>query len=769
MRLFGPDELVYPTITLDKMVIFPFEKTTLVLEGDEITKVVEEAHKKDHLIVLAFRKNSKKSEIGVLARIDEHVDLVPTIRGLVLEGIRRVRIAREFFKEGIRMAAISEISKEKIVGKELTELEALSRRAFEQFKKILQTEGQISLMIIDELQKEYLSPEKTSDLIAASLKLNLEEKMAFLEETNVKKRLEMLNEKLLKEKDIAEAEKKIQEEMEKDVEKSQKEFILREKLKAIEKELGIFEEQKEYEELEEKLNAAGIPGDAKERVMGELRRLKQMPAASAEAPYIRTYLEWVADLPWNKETKTEVDLKKAKDVLDEDHFGLEKAKERVLEYLAVQKLTGGKGRATILCFVGPPGTGKTSVGQSIARAVGRNFVRMSLGGIRDEAEIRGHRRTYVGAMPGRIIQQIRNAGVKNPVFMMDEIDKIGADFRGDPAAALLEVLDPAQNNSFSDHYIEIPFDLSKVFFITTANILDTVPPALQDRMEVIEFPGYTGEEKFYIAKKYLLPRVLKSLGLKEDQLRIGDKAIYEIIEKYTKEAGVRELERKLSEIGRKIAKRVAEGDIRNHASVTEKNVPDYLGPEEFELTMREENDEVGVATGLAWTPVGGEIIFIESTCVPGKGNLTLTGQLGETMQESARAALSYIRGKSKELGFPEDFYYKSDIHVHVPSGAIPKDGPSAGTAIAVSIASTLTKRKVKKEVALTGEITLSGKILRVGGIKEKVLAAHRAEVKTVVMPVDNERNLVDVPIEVRKDLEFKFIKHMDEGLEIALE
>jgi len=763
------DNNTYPAIVLKKAVVFPSEKASLLLEGKDITDSVKRAHENQHEAVLLFQKDGEKSEIGVLAKIPEHWDLTETVTGLIVEGERRVRVKREFFEDDIRMVEVSEITADE-TGEEKNkdEMEALSRSAMEQFKKIIQTEGLAPVTIIDSLQKEYLPPGQTSDLIASVLKLDFPQKLELIETVDVKKRLEILSKKLVNEFNIAQTEKKITERVEKEVEDTQKEYILRERLKAIEQELGIYEEQKEYEDLEKRLLAAGLPDDVKGRVMGEFYRLKRMPQGSAEIPYVRTYLEWIADLPWNKESETTVDIKRAREVLDEDHYGLEKPKERILEYLAVQKLTGGKSRATILSFVGPPGTGKTSVGQSIARALGRKFVRISLGGIRDEAEIRGHRRTYVGALPGRIIQGIRNAGTKNPVFMMDEIDKMSTDFHGDPAAALLEVLDPAQNNTFSDHYIEIPFDLSDVLFITTANILDTIPPALQDRMEVIDFPGYIEEEKFNIARKFLLPRIIKTTGLKPEQLEFTDEAIRKIINRYTQEAGVRELERKIADVARKIAKRVAEGEVKKKEVITESNLADYLGPEEYSVTMREEEDEVGVATGLAWTPVGGEIIFVEAACVPGKGNLTLTGQLGETMQESAKAALSYVRSKSKELKFPEDFYYQSDIHIHVPSGAIPKDGPSAGIAIATALISMLTKKKVKKDVALTGEITLGGKVLEVGGIKEKVLAAHRADVKTIIMPKDNEKNLVDIPDDVKKDLRFQFISHMDQALKIAL-
>ncbi len=759
----------YPALDLKKRVIFPSEKVSLVMEGEEAAEAVKKAHEGSHLLAVLFERDDGRSEIGMVARVTEHWKLTDSIIGFILEGQKRVRVIREFREGGGRMAEVAEITEEeKGLVKEATEIEALARAAFEQLKKILQVEGIVPMEMIEDLQKEYLPPEKTSDLISAALRLDYPEKLQLLEMVSLKDRLEILNQKLAKEQNVVETEKKIQANVEQEVESVQKEYVLRERLKAIEKELGIYEEQKEYDDLEQKLKAAQIPEQAGQRAINELYRLRRLPQGSAEIPYVRTYLEWVADLPWSRRKETKVDLKKAREVLDEDHYGLKKAKERVLEYLAVNKLTGGKGRATILCFVGPPGTGKTSVGQSIARSVGRDFVRISLGGIRDEAEIRGHRRTYVGALPGRIIQGIRNAGTKNPVFMMDEVDKIGLDFRGDPSAALLEVLDPAQNHSFSDHYIEIPFDLSEVFFITTANILEPIPPALQDRMEVIEFPGYTDEEKFHIAQKFLLPRVLKETGVGEDRLVLDNEALYRIIGQYTREAGVRELERKLAEISRKVALGVAQGEIKNKIKISPDNLVGYLGPEEYEKAVKEEADEVGVATGLAWTPAGGEIIFIESNMVPGKGNLTLTGQLGETMQESAKAALSYARSKWKDFKIPEDFYYQFDVHIHVPSGATHKDGPSAGTAIAVSLASMLAKKKVRREVAMTGEITLCGKVLKIGGVKEKVLAAHRAGIETIVLPQENKNSLMDIPEEIKKDLQFKFVNHMDEVLKIAL-
>lgn len=770
------DTHIYPSVVLKHKVVFPSEKLSLVIAGQEETMSIKKAAEGYNSydvkqVVLLFKRNSDKSNVGTLAKIDQYWELTPNVLGLIIEGIKRVKVLEEYKDNGTRMVKAIEVPSSEIKEeKEKIELEALARNTFDQFKKLIELEGIAPLPIIEDLQKASLPPERISDIIPGVLDLDYKDEQKILETLDLKDRLKILTEKLNHELQVALAEKGIQEKMKKDVEQVQKEFILRERLKAIEKELGIHEEQKEYDVLGQKLRLAGLPKGAQSKAMAELGRLRKMSSFSPEVPYIRTYLEWVADLPWSKKDENSVDIEKSKIILDEDHYGLEKAKERVLEYLAIQKLTKGKGRGTILVFVGPPGTGKTSVGQSIARSLGRKFVRISLGGIRDEAEIRGHRRTYVGALPGRIIQGMKTAGSKNPVFMMDEIDKVGLDFRGDPTAALLEVLDPAQNHSFSDHYIEIPFDLSDVFFITTANILDPIPPALKDRMEVIEFPGYTEEEKFHIAKKFLLPRVLQGSGLIKEQLKIEDDVIRKIIALYTREAGVRGLERRLSEIARKVALRFARenSQVIQPVTITQDSLLYYLGPQEYEVTMGRDEDEVGVSTGLAWTPAGGEVIFIEASLVPGKGNLTLTGQLGGVMQESAKAALFYIRGKSEKLKFAPDFYYKSDIHIHVPSGAIPKDGPSAGTAIATALASLLTNRKARKDVALTGEITLSGRVLKVGGIKEKVLAAHRSHVNTVILPKENERNLMDVPGEIRKKLNFKFVKFIDEAIDTAL-
>ncbi len=761
------DSGVYPTITLHKAVIFPSTIVPLILEGEEAVETISSATKGDQLVVLTIARNGDTSDIGVIARVVQYWNLTPQVMGATLEGLRRVKIIGTQQAGKINQAEVLELATR--LDEDDTTTEAFARSVFHQFNKLMKIQGSLSADGAKLLSDENISPDKLSDIVTAALNIDFLEKIKLLETLDVKERLEMLNKRIAKELNIAETEEAIQKKITEEVSKTQREFMLRERMKAIEKELGIFGEQEEYAHLEERIKQAGMPKEAEDRVLKELNRLRRMPPGSAEAPYIWTYLELVADLPWSRVDESKINLKDARRVLDEDHYGLEKVKQRILEYLAIQQLTGGETRGTILCFIGPPGTGKTSVGQSIARATGRKFARVSLGGIRDESEIRGHRRTYVGAMPGRVIQGIRQAGTKNPVFMLDEIDKIGADYRGDPSAALLEVLDPAQNHSFSDHYLEMPFDLSKVFFITTANIIDTIPAPLRDRLEIIEFTGYTNEEKLHIAEQHLVPGVIKNSGLSNNDIQITDSALKKIITRYTREAGVRELERKIAQVARNVAIRTIEQDgrIAKPYVVKGDSLAEVLGPEQFEAPVREANDEVGVATGLAWTPVGGEIIFVEVSVVPGRHTLVLTGQLGDVMQESARAALTYIRSQGDNLDFDPRFYLSSDVHVHVPEGSIPKDGSSAGVAIAVALASALTRRKVRKEVAFTGEVTLRGKVLPVGGIKEKIVAAYRAGVDIIGLPSKNKKDLVDVPREVRDALDFHLIDHVDEAFDLA--
>lgn len=682
----------------------------------------------------------------------------------ILQGISRIKL--------INMGQIDPYLKGKVeqledIVEETPELEALVRNITSLFQKVIS----LAPNLPDDLAITAVNisdPGSLADFVAAHINLNLEESQYILETLNVQMRLVTLIAFLNKELEILELSGKIQSQVKNEMDKTQREFFLREQLKAIQKELGEGDERTmEINELKAKIEGAQLTGDALKEAERELDRLAKMPTQAAEYTTARTYLDWLTSLPWAKSTDDNLDVTQAQQVLDEDHYDLEKVKERILDYLAVRKLREDM-KGPILCFVGPPGTGKTSVGQSIARALGRNFIRMSLGGVRDEAEIRGHRRTYVGALPGRIIQGIRRAGSNNPVFMLDEIDKLGADFRGDPSAALLEVLDPEQNFAFSDHYLDVPFDLSKVMFITTANLVDPIPPALNDRMEILELPGYTEVEKLHIAKKFLIPKQLREHGLSSKMLAISDEAILSIVRNYTREAGLRNLEREIGTICRKVAREVAQGK-KQKTKVTPGRLEKFLGHHKFRYELAEEADEVGLATGLAWTQAGGDVLFVEATLVPGKGNLILTGHLGDVMQESAYAALTYARSMAASLGAPEKFYEKNDVHIHVPAGAIPKDGPSAGVTMAVALISALTRRPVNKEVGMTGEITLRGKILPVGGIKEKVLAAHRAGMKRIIMPKDNEKDVEEVPQHVKDVLGFVFVKHIDEALKETLQ
>ena len=608
---------------------------------------------------------------------------------------------------------------------------------------------------------------RLTDLIASNLNVSLNEKQGLLDLLDVRKRLEKLSTILNREIELLELGHKIQSEVQVEVTKGQKEFYLRQQMRAIQKELGEGDpRQTEIEELRRKLDEANPPEAARKAADAELERLKIIPVESAEHTVVRTYLEWIVSLPWSSSTTHNLDIPHARAVLDEDHYDLEKIKDRILEFLAVRKLKNDS-KGPILCFVGPPGTGKTSLGRSIARAMERKFIRLSLGGTRDEAEIRGHRRTYVGSLPGRVIQGLRNAGSNNPLFMFDEVDKLGMDFRGDPASALLEVLDPEQNNSFQDHYLDVPFDLSKVMFITTANLLDPIPPALRDRMEVIELVGYTDEEKLQIARRHLIPKQVKENGIDADQIVFPDPGLLEIIHHYTREAGLRNLEREIGSMCRKVARRVTEGKTEQVVASPER-VHELLGAQRFFSEVAERIDEPGVATGLVWTPMGGDIIFIEATKMIGKNRLILTGHLGDVMKESAEAALSHIRSRAQRLGIAADFFENLDVHVHVPAGAVPKDGPSAGVTIATALTSLLTGRPVHHDVAMTGEITLRGKVLPVGGIKEKVLGARRAGINTVILPKRNEKDLEDVPQLIRETMRFQFVDTVDEVLDLAL-
>lgn len=762
---------VLPLIPLRDLIIFPNLVVPLFVGRNRSMKALEEAMRTDHVVALITQKDAEIQEptkndlysIGSAASVMQELKLPDGTAKALVEGIKRIKIKKiistdPFFK--VKIETLDEIVKKNV------ETEAIMRSIVSQFEetarlgKPIPQEVLLASMNIEE-------PGRLADFIAFHLNLRADEKQRILEAVKPEKRLELVGGFLSKELEILEIGSKIQSRVKDQMTKTQREYFLREQMKAIQKELGVMDEQaSEIEEIKTKIKKAKMPKTVSDKALKELSRLEKMPAAAAETGVIRTYLDWLISIPWKKQTKEKLDLKDAKEILDQDHYGLEKVKERVLEYLAVHKLST-KLHGPILCFVGPPGTGKTSIGKSIARALNRKFIRVSLGGIRDEAEIRGHRRTYVGALPGRIIQSISQAESRNPVFMMDEIDKVGADFRGDPTSALLEVLDPEQNNAFSDHYLEVPVDLSNVMFITTANLLDPIPPPLRDRMEVIHFPGYTEEEKVKIAEQFLVPKQLKAHGLEAKNMVIKEDGMRRIVREYTREAGVRNLERRIAAICRQVARRVVEGD-KKKVIATKKNIDKFLGLPQFHYGMAEEEDEVGVATGLAWTEVGGDIISVEASVLKGKGDLMLTGRLGDVMRESAQAGVSYIRSRAQQLGIDENFNTKADIHIHIPSGAIPKDGPSAGVTMATALASALIKKPVKRDVCMTGEITLRGRVLPVGGIKEKILAAHRAGLKKVIMPMDNKKDLEIVPKNVQKDLEFIFVEHMDDVIKASI-
>jgi ATP-dependent Lon protease len=764
-----PDEL--PLIPLRDLILFPNLVVPLFVGRERSIIALEEAMRGGHQVVLVTQRHAETQdpsseemyEIGCVANVLQELKLPDGTAKALVEGVKRIRI-KEFVASEPYIKVKVEFIEE--VGTADVETQALMRALVSDFEKAAEFGKPIPqevLMAAGSIEE----PGRLADFIAFHLNLKVEEKQVILEAIEPKTRIEKAGAFLRKELEILELGSRIQSRVKEQMTKSQREYFLREQLKAIQQELGQFDEvQAEIDEYKEKIRTAGMPEAVEEKALKELGRLEKMPQAAAETGVIRTYLDWLVGLPWTTMQDEVLDLLEAQRILDEDHYGLEKVKERVLEYLAVHKLTD-KMRGPILCFVGPPGVGKTSIGKSIARSLGRQFIRMSLGGVRDEAEIRGHRRTYVGALPGRIIQSISQAGTRNPVFMMDEVDKVGADFRGDPTSALLEVLDPEQNNSFQDHYLEAPFDLSDVMFITTANLLDTIPPALQDRMEVIHFPGYTEDEKLHIARQYLVPKQLTQHGLTPGKLEIGDSALHEIIRRYTREAGVRGIERQIASICRQIARKVVEGH-KGKTRVTARNLCKYLGPPRFSFGLAEERDEVGAATGLVWTEAGGDVIFVEATTMSGKGELTMTGQLGDVMRESAQAAVSYIRAHAKALGIDEAFHEKLDLHIHVPAAAIPKDGPSAGITMATALASALMACPVRREVAMTGEITLRGHVLPIGGLKEKLLAAHRAGIKTVLIPKENVRDLELLPPHVRDEMEIVPVDHMDQVLDRAL-
>jgi len=763
------DRLV-PIIPIRDGIIFPNTDSVLTFGRPKSLAALELSFSQERMVCFVLQKSARVNDpspsdiynIGTLCRIERMIKTDGEINAQV-KGISRVKISSFHENENFLVGHVEEVPESSV---ETPEIKALCNHITNEFRRAMNLGKTSDFLVFMNIMSPDNPPSQLADLVASVLDLKPTQKQELLEMTDVKNRLERVSALLGKEIKVLELERKIANKTQERFEKGAREVMLRERLKTIEKELGESDEDSEIRELLQKIKSVGMPEDIEEKARKEAKKLSQMAQFNPEAGYIRNYLEWLIDLPWSKETSSKIDVKGAEKELNKDHYGLKDAKERIVEYLAVQKLTG-KMKGPILCFVGPPGVGKTSIGKSIAKSLGREFVKVSLGGIRDEAEIRGHRRTYVGALPGRIIQGIKDAGTKNPVFMLDEIDKVGADFRGDPSSALLEALDPEQNAAFSDHYLEVPFDLSNVMFITTANVLDTIPPALRDRLEVINFAGYTHDEKFKIAKEFLISKQIKEHGLSSKEVEITDSGLKFIIEHYTREAGVRNLERQIAKLYRKVAKQVAEGK-KKKITVTSLNVTKFLGPIKMKSTLIEKKDEVGMATGLAWTQAGGDILFIEVALMPGKGSLILTGQLGDVMKESMQAGMSYVRARGVEFGLSPKFFQKIDVHVHVPEGAVPKDGPSAGIPITTAIISALTKIPVKRTVGMTGEVTLRGRVLEIGGVKEKVIAAHRAGLKTIILPKENKKDLVDVPREVIRDLEFKFVTHMDEALNIAL-
>lgn len=768
-----------PVLPLRNTVVFPTTLVPLAAGQPRSLRLIDDVASGDRLLVLVLQKDPKKEgagpqdvyQVGTIGSIQQMMRVPDGTVRLAVQGLRRVRIVEWVTEEPYLKALVEEIPE---VVEDTIEVKALTRTALELFQRLVSLVSNLP----EELVTAVLNIEDPLHLVyllASNLRMDPEERQALLELDSVRDKLLRLNAFMSRELDLLELGKKIQSEVQEEVARSQREFYLREQLKAIQRELGETSEQEaEINEFRAKIEQSGMPEEARREALRELERMSKLPPASAEYGVIRTYLDWLVSLPWNRSTEGEIDIARARQILDEDHYDLEKIKERILEYLAVRRLRKERGeesepgREPILCFVGPPGVGKTSLAQSIARALGRAFTRMSLGGVRDEAEIRGHRRTYIGAMPGRIIQAIRRAGTNDPVFVLDEIDKVGIDWRGDPASALLEVLDPEQNSTFRDHYLDVPFDLSKVMFIATANVLDTIPPALRDRMEILVLSGYTDEEKLQIARRYLIPKQFRRHALNPEDFEFTGEAILEIIQHYTREAGVRNLEREVAAVARKLATRIAEGQ-EVPRTITADVVHEFLGkPRYYYEELSERTAQPGVAIGVGVTPVGGDIMFIEATRMVGRGNLIITGQLGEVMRESAQAALSVVRSRAEQFGIDPDFMKDSDIHIHVPSGAIPKDGPSAGVTLVTALVSLLTGIPVREDVAMTGEITLRGQVLPVGGIKEKALAAQRAGVKTFILPKRNEMDLDELPATLRENMRFVLVETIDEVLQAAL-
>jgi ATP-dependent Lon protease len=788
---------IFPVVPIRDGIVFPGTEMILTFGRQRSVSAIEAAQSSGKKVVLVMQRNPNindptQTDLYQIATVGEIVQMMKNegeINALV-RGLTKVQVGSYETVEPFLAARVTEITD---IAEDTEETKALFNHLTNELRSAVKLGKTMDFLTFMNIMSG-ISPLALSYHVAGVLDIKPSERQELLEMLSVKDRLEKEITYLSKETRILELERKIANKTQEKFDKNVREQVLRERMKTIEKELGENDENKEIKELADKIKKAGMPPEIRAKAEKELSRLAQMSPYNPEASYVRTYVDTLVELPWNVSSLNNVNIHDAEEVLNKDHYGLKKIKERILEYLAVMKLRSQKddaapsessetkahkdiddkkprikGSPTILCFVGPPGVGKTSIGKSIAKSLGRKFVKMSLGGIRDEAEIRGHRRTYVGALPGRIIQGIKQAGTKNPVFMLDEIDKVGTDFRGDPSSALLEALDPEQNYAFSDHYLELPFDLSDVFFVTTCNVLDTIPPALRDRLEVIRFAGYTEDEKFHIAKDFLYEKQREVHGVPQDVVRLTDDAIYEIIRRYTREAGVRSLERETATVFRKVAKKIADDQEKKLSfTITPATLHDYLGPYKFTSYLAEKKDEIGMTTGMAWTEAGGDILFIEAAIMPGRGAITLTGQLGDVMKESAQAALSYVRSRWKVFGLPEKFFQKIDVHVHVPEGAVPKDGPSAGAAIATALVSALTKIPAKRSVSMTGEITLRGRVLEIGGVKEKVIAAHRAGIKTVILPKNNKKDLEDIPTSVQKDLSFHFVEHIDEVLKVAL-
>ncbi|MCL5006037.1 MAG: endopeptidase La [Acidobacteria bacterium] len=760
-----------PMMPIRDVVIFPYMMTPFVVGRESSIRALEEALTGDKKIFLATQHDASVDDpkpndiyqVGTISNIIQSLKLPDGNIKVLVEGSDRGKIVKISSEEGFFRATVKTAVFRSVSTPSLEQLVQRVVSLFEQYVKLSQSlnyETMIAAAKVDEIGK-------FTDTVAANLNVSIEEKQELLELFDPVDRLTRLADILDIEIEKLNVDRSIQGRVKRQMERAQREYYLNEKIKAIQKELGR-NEKSEIEELKKKIEAAGMSKDAHEKAMTELKRLELMPPMSAESTVSRNYLDWLLAMPWKKKSKEIRDIRRAEKILEEDHYGLEKIKERILEFLAVRQLVKTP-RGSILCFVGPPGVGKTSLGRSIARATGRKFVRLSLGGVRDEAEIRGHRRTYIGALPGQIIQMMKKAGTVNPVFLLDEVDKMSMDFRGDPSAALLEVLDPEQNHMFADHYLDVEYDLSRVFFITTANVVHTIPQPLQDRMEILRLSGYTEAEKLEIAKRFLVRKQREATGLKEQNLTFADEAILGIIRNYTREAGVRNLEREIANICRKVARKVVQENRSLQIVVKPESLQEYLGVIKFRDTKAEEKNEVGLATGLAWTEVGGQILNIEASVMQGKGKLTLTGKLGDVMQESAQAALSYVRSRASRLGLPSDFYRRLDIHIHIPEGAIPKDGPSAGITLATAVVSALTKIPVNRDIAMTGEITLRGKVLPIGGVKEKILAAHRAGNRTVLLPRDNEKDLSEIPANIQEDVAICFVETMDEVLDLALE